>query len=63
VKSEVALLLEMMREYLSKTGRGGHKAYNDLLNTFSHRFTLHQTHDDLSSDLQNLLESLDKLAV
>ncbi len=56
-------MLEMMREYLSKTGHGTNSAYNDLLNSFSHRLSLHQTQDDISSDLQNLLESLDNLQV
>ncbi len=63
VKNEVAQVLEMMREYLLKRGHGTNKAYNDMLNTFSARFTLHQTQDDISSDLQNLLESLSNLEV
>ena len=65
VKCEVAKVIEMMREYLSKRGNGKttYKAYDDLLNSFSHRFTLHQTHDDINSDLQNLLDSLGNLQV
>jgi len=63
VKKEVAQVLEMMREYLSKTGYGTNPAYNDLLNSFSHRLTLHTTHDDINSDLQNLLDSLGNLQV
>lgn len=59
VKTEVAQVLEMMREYLMKTGHD----YNDLLNSFSHRLTLHQTHDDLNSDLQSLLDSLGNLTL
>ncbi len=53
----------MMREYLTQTGRGTYKAYNDLLNSFSQRLTLHQTHDDINSDLQNLLDNLENLQV
>ena len=63
VKTEVAQVLEMMREYLSKTGRGTNKTYNDLLDSFTHRLTLHQTRDDINSDLQNLLDSLGNLQV
>lgn len=63
MKREVAQVLEMMREYLSKTGHGTNSAYNDLLNSFSHRLNLHRTHDDINSDLQNLLESLGNLQV
>ena len=65
MKSEVAQVLEMMREYLARRGLNGtiNKAYDDMLNSFSHRFTLHQTRDDINSDLQSLLESLDNLEV
>jgi hypothetical protein len=52
----------MMREYLSKTGQTS-SAYSDLLNSFSDRLVLHQSHDDINSDLQNLLDSLGNLQV
>ena len=61
VKTEVGQVVEMMREYLSKTGHGANSAYNELLNSFSYRFSLHQTQDDLNSDLQSLLDSLGSL--
>ena len=61
VKTEVAQVVEMMREYLSKTGHSADSAYSELLNSFSHRFNLHQTQDDLNSDLQSLLDSLGSL--
>merc|ERR1711997_1175999 len=61
VKTEVAQVVEMMREYLSKTGHGANSAYSELLNSFSYRFNLHQTQDDLNSDLQTLLDSLGSL--
>ena len=89
VKTEVAQVVEMMQEYLSKispscliesgqsnTGDGeegdraaetgasqGASYYSQLLDSFSHRLTLHQTHDDINSDLQNLLESLGNLSL
>ena len=61
VKTEVAQVVEMMREYLSKTGHGANSAYSELLNSFSNRFKLHQTQDDLNTDLQSLLDSLGSL--
>ena len=61
VKTEVAQVVEMMREYLSKTGHGANSAYNELLNSFSYRINLHQTQHDLNSDLQSLLDSLGSL--
>ena len=63
MKNEVAQVIEMMRAYLSKSGHGTNSAYNDLLNSFSHRLTLHQTHDDINSDFQNLLDNLGNLQV
>merc|ERR1719489_536650 len=65
VKTEVAQVVEMMREYLSKTFKNAAQsnAYSELLNSFSHRLTLHQTHDDINSDLQNLLNSLGNLSL
>ena len=53
----------MMREYLSKKCQGTSSAYSDILDSFSHRLTLHQTHDDINSDLQILLDSLGSLQV
>lgn len=58
VKAEVAQVIEMMREYLAKRGNS---SYNDILNSFSQRLTLHQTKDDINSDLKNLLDSLENL--
>lgn len=63
IKNEVQQVVEMMREYLSKSGHGTNSAYNDLLNSFSKRFTLHKNQDDINSDLQNLLDSLGNLQV
>lgn len=93
VKTEVAQVVEMMQEYLSKLspscliespgggganpegeggegqtgggegGGGGPSYYSQLLDSFSHRLTLHQTHDDINSDLQNLLDSLGNLSL
>ena len=63
VKAEVAQVIEMMREYLLKRGKGTFKEYDDILNSFSHRLNLHQTQDDINSDLQNLLDSLGNLQV
>merc|ERR1719412_3055461 len=61
VKTEVAQVVALMREYLSKTGHGANSAYSELLNSFSCRFNLHQTQDDINSDLQTLLDSLGSL--
>lgn len=44
-------------------GAGGPSYYSQLLDSFSHRLTLHQTHDDINSDLQNLLDSLGNLSL
>ena len=94
MKTEVAQVVEMMQEYLSKiipedvrsnsasgeardvpqnspessggpTSPGGGSAnyYSQLLDSFSHRLTMHTTHDDINSDLQNLLESLGNLSL
>lgn len=85
VKTEVAQVVEMMQEYLSKIspscliespgggsnpegggGESGSEAgggWSQLLDSFSHRLTLHQTHDDINSDLQNLLDSLGNLSL
>ena len=63
VKTEVAQVVEMMREYLSKTGYGANSAYSEMLNSFSHRLNLHQTQDDINSELQNLLDSLGSLTL
>lgn len=63
IKTEVNQVVEMMREYLSKKCQGTTSAYSDLLDSFSQRLTLHQTHDDISSDLQVLLDSLGSLQV
>ena len=63
VKTEVAQVVEMMREYLAKTCHAQTSAYSELLNSFSHRLTLHQTHDDINTDLQNLLNSLGNLSL
>ena len=61
VKTEVAQVIEMMREYLLKRGN---KNYNDLLNSFSERLTLHQSQDESwRSDLQSLMDSLGNLQV
>eukprot|EP00096_Caligus_rogercresseyi_P000565 TRINITY_DN11020_c0_g1_i1.p1 TRINITY_DN11020_c0_g1~~TRINITY_DN11020_c0_g1_i1.p1 ORF type:complete len:290 (+),score=111.70 TRINITY_DN11020_c0_g1_i1:511-1380(+) len=60
VKTEVAQVLDMMREYLTKSGIN---AYDDLLNNFSSRFNLHQTVDQVNSDLQDLLDSLGNLSL
>ncbi|XP_040574293.1 ankyrin repeat domain-containing protein 54 [Lepeophtheirus salmonis] len=60
VKAEVGQVLEMMREYLTKTGID---AYDDLLNNFSSRFNLHQTLDQVNIDLQDLLDSLGNLSL
>ena len=53
IKNEVAQVLEMMREYLSKTGKlgtpagppgsGNAAAVSDILDSFTRRLTLHQT--------------------
>lgn len=55
-------VVDMMREYLSKTGAiKGNSAYSDLLNSFSERLTLHNNHDEIHNDLQNLLDTLGNL--
>ena len=62
VKTEVSQVVDMMREYLSKTGAiHGNSTYSDLLNSFSQRLTLHNNHDELHSDLANLLDTLGNL--
>lgn len=73
IKNEVAQVLEMMREYLSKTGKlgtpagppgsGNAAAVSDILDSFTRRLTLHQTKDDMNSDLQTLLDSLGNMQV
>ena len=62
VKEEVSQVVDMMREYLSKTGViKDHSAYSDLLNSFSQRLTLHNNHDEIHNDLANLLDTLGNL--
>lgn len=62
VKEEVSQVVDMMREYLSKTGViKDHSAYSDLLNSFSQRLTLHNNHDAIHNDLANLLDTLGNL--
>jgi len=62
VKTEVSQVVDMMREYLSKTGAiQGNSTYSDLLNSFSQRLTLHNNQDELHSDLANLLDTLGNL--
>ncbi len=61
VKTEVAQVVDMMREYLTKKGAAGE--FSSLLNLFSQRLTLHSNHDDIHSDLQNLLDSLGNLTL
>ena len=55
-------VVDMMREYLSKTG-AKKDDYTTLLNTFSQRFQLHSNHDEIHSDLQNLLDTLGNLHI
>jgi ankyrin repeat protein len=57
VKAEVSHVVDMMREYLSKTGAMKDN-YSDLLNSFSQRLQLHNNHDEIHSDLQNLFEDV-----
>jgi len=56
VKNEVSQVVDMMREYLSQTG-AMRDNYSDLLNSFSERFQLHSNHDEIQSDLANLLDT------
>lgn len=55
-------VVDMMREYLSKTGAMKDN-YSDLLNSFSERLQLHSNHDDIHTDLQNLLDTLGNLHI
>ena len=62
VKTEVSQVVDMMREYLSKTGAIKEKsAYSDLLNSFSQRLNLHNNQDEIHSDFANLLDTLGNL--
>jgi len=70
VKAEVGAVLEMMREYLSRcNGKSSQQPAWDkdicsqLIDTFSQRLTLHTTHNDLNTDLRNLLDSLGSLSI
>merc|ERR1711935_1086209 len=56
VKNEVSQVVDMMREYLSQTC-AMRDNYSDLLNSFSERFQLHSNHDEIQSDLANLLDT------
>lgn len=62
VKAEVCQVVDMMREYLSIKGAMKDN-YNDLLNSFSQRLQLRNNHDDIHSDLQNLLDTLGDLHI
>jgi len=69
----------MMREYLLKTGHDYNDLVTLLvyiliestiakiiffqLNSFTHRLTLHQNQDDIHTDLQTLLDSLENLTI
>ncbi len=61
VKTEVALVVDMMREYLTKTC--ANSDFSQLLNSFSQRLTLHNNQEEIHSDLQNLLDSLGSLTL
>jgi len=70
VKAEVGAVLEMMREYLSRcNGKSSQQPAWDkdvcsqLIDSFSQRLTLHTTHNDLNTDLRNLLDSLGSLSI
>merc|ERR1719219_1351252 len=62
VKAEVCQVVDMMREYLSKKGAMVDN-YSDLLNSFSQRLQLHINHDEIHSDLANLLDTLGNLHI
>merc|ERR1719219_910611 len=62
VKNEVSQVVDMMREYLSQTGAMKDN-YSHLLNSFSERFQLHSNHDEIQSDLANLLDTLGNLHI
>jgi len=62
VKNEVSQVVDMMREYLSQTGAMKDN-YCDLLNSFSERLQLHSNHDEIHSDLANLLDTLGNLSI
>lgn len=62
VKAEVSQVVDMMREYLSKTGAMKDN-YSDILNSFSQRLQLHNNQDEIHSDLQNLLDTLGDLHI
>ena len=55
-------MVDMMREYLSKTGAMKDN-YSDILNSFSQRLQLHNNQDEIHSDLQNLLDTLGDLHI
>jgi len=72
VKAEVNSVLEMMREYLSRfrlsEGESQGNAWSrdvcsQLIDSFSQRLTLHKTHNDLNTDLRQLLDSLGSLSI
>lgn len=67
VKREVVSVLEMMRAYLARCQPAHHPlqrdAYSQLIDSFSHRLTLHTTPSSLSNDLGNLLDSLGSLSI
>jgi hypothetical protein len=62
VKAEVSGVLEMMKEYLSRVSADD-CPYQHMIQSFSHRLTLHTTHDQITTDLGSLLQDLASLTI
>lgn len=60
VKAEVLQVVEMMQIYLQRSGK---IAEVDILSTFTSRFHLHQTKEEVDLDLRELLVSLTHLSL
>jgi len=56
VRNEVSGILEMMKEYMDRVA--GSSTYQQLLQSFSQRLSLHTTHNQITTDLDTLLQDL-----
>jgi len=61
VRNEVSGILEMMKEYMDRVA--GSTPYQQLLQSFSQRLTLHTTHNQITTDLDTLLQDLASMTI
>jgi len=61
VRNEVSGILEMMKEYMDRVA--GSSSYQHLLQSFSQRLTLHTTHNEITTDLDTLLQDLASMTI